>query len=93
MRTRHNFVGESVFYSENRYQSVSFIDASMHRCIATLFTRFASRCSLQKKLRHCVIKINSQRQRLGATEPKIDLVENGALCHMARQSDYYDIGQ
>ena len=45
-QTRHNFVGGIRIFSVkiciNPYPS------SMHRCIATLFTRFVSRCSLQK---------------------------------------------
>ena len=47
-QTRHNFVGGNPYsFSENLYQSVSFIYASMYR----------------KKWRHCVIKIDSQQPR------------------------------
>ena len=60
-QTRHNFVGETRIFSVkiriNPYPSF------MHRCIAKTFTRFTSRCSLQKNTRHCVIKIDSQQQR------------------------------
>ena len=58
VQTRHNFVGEIRIFSVkiriNPYPSFR------HRCIAKTFTRFISRCSLQKKSRHCVIKIDSQ---------------------------------
>ena len=70
LQTRHNFVGGIRIFSVkiciNPYPS------SMHRCITTLFTRFVTRCSLQKKSRHCVMKIDSQRQRRGATVADID---------------------
>ena len=57
MHTRHNFVGEIRILS---MKSVSI--CILHRCIAKTFTRFISRCSLRKKSRHCVIKIDSQQQ-------------------------------
>ena len=39
-----------------------------------------------KKSRHCVDASNTNRQILGATEPKIGLVEIGVLRHVARLS-------
>ena len=59
-QTRHNFFGGIRIFSVkiciNPYPS------SMHQCIATLFTRFVSRRSLQKKIRHCVDASNPNRQ-------------------------------
>ena len=66
--------GKSSFFSENLYQSVSFIYASMYRenvHVIHIAMQFA------KKSRHCVIKIDNQQQR-----SKI-----GASFHVARQSD------
>ena len=66
--------GNPYFFSENPYQSVSFIDASMYRenvHAIHIAMQFA------KKSRHCVIKIDSQQQR----------TKIGALFHVARQSD------
>ena len=67
--------GNPYFFSENPYQSVSFIYASMYR-----ENVHAIHIAMQfgKKSRHCVIKIDSQQQR-----PKI-----GASFHVARQWDY-----
>ena len=45
--------GNPYIFGENLYQSVSFI--SMHRCIVKTFTRFISRCSLQKIATLCNI--------------------------------------
>ena len=63
--------GNSYFFSENLYQSVSFIFASMYHEKVHIARQFA------KKSRHCVIKIDSQQQRTNI----------GALRHVARQSD------
>ena len=82
--------GNLYFFCDNLYQSLSFIDASMY---CDIFHAIRIAMQFAKNSRRCVMKIDSQRQRLGAPEPKIDLVETGALCHMARQSDYAsDIG-
>ena len=64
------------FFSENLYQSVPFVDASMY---CDTFNAIRIAMQFAKKSRHCVKKIASQRQRHGATEPKIGLVEIGAL--------------
>ena len=67
-------VGDPYFFSENLYQSVSFIYASMYRenvHAIHIAMQFA------KQSRHCVIKIDSQQQG----------TKLGALLHMARQSD------
>ena len=66
--------GNPYFFSENPYQSVSFIDASMYRenvHAIHIAMQFA------KKSRHCVIKIDSQQQ----------ITKTGASFHVARQSD------
>ena len=66
--------GNPYFFSENLYQSVSFIYASMYRenvHAIHITMQFA------KKSRHCVKKIDSQQQR----------TKIGALLHVARQSD------
>ena len=47
-------------------------------------TLHAIRIAVCKKSRYSVIKIDSQRQRIGPTEPKIDLVETRALRQVAR---------
>ena len=66
--------GNPYFFSENLYQSVSFICASMYSenvhaiHIAMQFT---------KKSRHCVIQIDSRQQ----------ITKIGALLHVARHSD------
>ena len=74
-QTCHNFMGEIRIFSVkiciNPYPSF------MHRCIAKTFTRFISRSSLPKKMRHCVIKIDIQQQR----------TKIRALLHVARLSD------
>ena len=68
--------GNPYFFSENPYQSVSFIYVSM-----TLYREnvHAIHIAMQfaKKSRHCVIKIDSQQQR----------TKIGASFHVARQSD------
>ena len=80
-RTKYNTVsdtpqfrgGNPYFVSENLYQSVSFIYASMYRenvHAIHIAMQFA------KKSRHCVIKIGSHQQRTNI----------GALPHVARQS-------
>ena len=72
--TPHFGEGNPYFFSENLYQSVSFIYASMYSenvhaiHIAMQFT---------KQSRHCVIKIDSQQKR----------TKIGALLHVARESD------
>ena len=66
--------GNPYFFSENLYQSVSFIYASMYRenvHAIHIAKQFA------KKMRHCEIKIDIQQQR----------TKIGALLHVARQSD------
>ena len=66
--------GNPYFFSENPYQSVSFIHASKYRekvHAIHIAMQFA------KKSRHCVITIDSQQQR----------TKIGALLHVARQSD------
>ena len=66
--------GNPYFFSENPYQSVSFIYASMYRenvHAIHIEMQFA------KKSRHCVIKVDSQQQR----------TKTGALLHVARLSD------
>ena len=66
--------GNPYFFSENPYQSVSFIYASMYRenvHAIHIEMQFA------KKSRHCVIKVDSQQQR----------TKTGALLHVARRSD------
>ena len=65
--------GNPYFFSENPYQPVSFIYASMYRENVHeihIAMQFAN------KSRHCVIKIDSQQQRTNI----------GALLHVARQS-------
>ena len=67
--------GNPYFFSENPYQSVSFIYASMYRenvHAIHIEMQFAA-----KKSRHCVIKVDSQQQR----------TKTGALLHVARRSD------
>ena len=78
--------GNPYFFRENLYQTVSFVDASMYR---DTFHTISISMQFGKKSRHCVglIKMDSQRQRLGVAEPKIGPVEIGALRHVA------DIGQ
>ena len=70
--------GNPYFFSENPYQSVSFIYASMYRenvHAIHIEMQFA------KKSRHCVIKVDSQQQK---KEPKPELY---FMCHVARRSD------
>ena len=66
--------GNPYFFSENLYQSVSFIYASMY-CENVHAIHIAMQFS--KKSGHCVIKIDSQQQRTSI----------GALLHVARQLD------
>ena len=66
--------GNPYFFSENPYQSVSFIYASMY-CENVHAILIAMQFA--KKSRHCVIKIDSQQQR----------TKIGAILHVARQSD------
>ena len=63
--------GNPYFFSENLYQSVSFIYASRKR------SRDSYPDAVCKKSRHCVIEIDSQQQR----------TKIGALLHVARQSN------
>ena len=66
--------GNPYYFSENPYTSVSFIYASIYRenvHAIHIAMQFA------KKSRHCVIQIDSQRQR----------TKIGALLHVVRQSD------
>ena len=66
--------GNPYFVSENLYQSVSFIYASMYReNVHAIYIAM----QFAKKSRHCVIKIDSQQQR----------IKIGALLHLSRQSD------
>ena len=75
--------GNPYFFCENLYQSVSFVDALMYHDII-----HAIRIAMQfaKKSQHCVDASNTNRQILGATEPKIGLLEIGVLRHVARLS-------
>ena len=72
--------GETVFFCENLYQSVSFVDALMYRDI------FQAICIAVQFAKNCVDTSNANRQILGATETKIGLVEIGVLRHVARLS-------
>ena len=66
--------GNPYFFSENPYQSVSFIYASMYR---ENVNAIHIEMQFAKKSRHCVIKVDSQQQR----------IKTGALLHVARRSD------
>ena len=70
--------GNPYFFSENPYQSVSFIYASMYlENVHAIHITVHIAMEFGKKSRHCVIKIDSQQQR----------TKIGASFHVARQWD------